>query len=173
MTEIGKSKWGPRLWCTLHAMGATMEDAEALRTVLRGLSGALPCPECRQHFAAHLALHPPDFATPQEACNYLFALHNDTNARLGKPALAPQSYEADYGVLPSEAAAVASPVPSSRAAAVAALPPAPPAAWGGGGGLVAAGLFFSAPPVVPRPSLKTSPAPRRYQETNTRWSPRL
>jgi hypothetical protein len=169
MSELKKSRWGPHLWRLLHTMAATMEDAASLIAVMRGLAGALPCPECRHHFAEHLQRTPPRFTTPQEACDYLFTFHNDINRKLGKEPMTPQAYEAAYGVLP--AAGARPPVKVARRAPPRAEDGIPPSS------LVAASLatprsLADGEPPRPRPSLRPPPPfapPLRYEAAPSRW----
>lgn len=101
MAELKRSRWGPAAWTFLHTSAAAIEDPDAFSRLLRTLPATLPCPECRQHSAAHLAANPPELAVKdaESASRYVFAFHNAVNARLNKPAAGPQILQAYYNVV--------------------------------------------------------------------------
>jgi hypothetical protein len=79
-TVYHPSLWGAALWKVLHTLAekptTTLTSWVAL---IDQLKSALPCPECRGHFATFVANNPP----PSEGTvrEWLLALHNDVNRR--------------------------------------------------------------------------------------------
>lgn len=71
-----------RLWGELHRraleVGAGTDDTAWLET----FAGRLPCGDCRTHWRAMLADHPPHWPT---YFAWTVARHNQVNRRLGKP----------------------------------------------------------------------------------------
>jgi hypothetical protein len=96
---IHKSKWGPALWTVLHVCSVACEDYEAFSALLLNLQRSLPCPECREHYTAYLANHPPIFQTKEECARFVFDLHNSVNARLHKPFFSPAAFFQKYQVV--------------------------------------------------------------------------
>nr|UDO47644.1 erv-family thiol oxidoreductase [Pandoravirus massiliensis] len=84
---------GPPLWETMHYAAFQCpepfaERAPALLDLVRAYAALLPCAECRGHFAALLAAHPPEEAARagrQAFARWTVDAHNMVNARLGKP----------------------------------------------------------------------------------------
>lgn len=84
---------GPPLWETMHYAAFQCpepfaERAPALLGLVRAYATLLPCAECRGHFAALLAAHPPEEAARdgrQAFARWTVDAHNRVNARLGKP----------------------------------------------------------------------------------------
>ncbi|WBR14471.1 Erv-family thiol oxidoreductase [Pandoravirus kuranda] len=84
---------GPPLWETMHYAAFQCpepfaERAPALLSLVRAYATLLPCAECRGHFAALLAAHPPEEAARggrQAFARWTVDAHNMVNARLGKP----------------------------------------------------------------------------------------
>ena len=80
-----------RLWSVLHSLPESVESLDKLRGCLGNL--CLPCKECQQHYDAFSVRHPPgDLQTRTQAFDWLIDLHNDVNARLGKPKVARADY---------------------------------------------------------------------------------
>lgn len=79
--------WGPPKWAALHewALASATDAAERARW-LRAFAAGLPGCDCRSHWRAMLAGHPPPLAADNAT---LFAWtverHNEVNARKGKP----------------------------------------------------------------------------------------
>ena len=119
MSELAKNVWGPHVWSALHVMSAASDAPQAVRRILENLREALPCPECRVHYAAYLDARPPTFETTAEAAQYVFDFHNAVNSRLGKPLFSPRDFAARYeiSVKPSPPATTARPVSSLAPAA--------------------------------------------------------
>lgn len=83
--------WGNLQWRALHALLSGYPDApdaatqSALRAYLISLAALLPCPRCREHWAA---LAPTvDTSSRLAAMKWAVDAHNSVNARLGKPVL--------------------------------------------------------------------------------------
>lgn len=67
---------GQALWRELHT---ATEDTEA---VLASVTSRIPCGECKRHWIAYVAKHPPDYGRGWFA--WTVAAHNAVNKRLGK-----------------------------------------------------------------------------------------
>lgn len=89
--SVDTSFWGPSLWFILHTL-AEFSDRFNARTrwtdLIRGLQMTIPCSECSAHFNQWVASHPYVLKnTPQEiqthTREWVLALHNDVNRRLG------------------------------------------------------------------------------------------
>ena len=68
----GAEVWGRPLWAELHAAESLPSD----------FAQRIPCPECQAHFLSYVAAHPPPVGAFHQ---YTVDLHNEINARLGKP----------------------------------------------------------------------------------------
>ncbi|KAG5457961.1 MAG: hypothetical protein BJ554DRAFT_1912 [Olpidium bornovanus] len=66
-------------------MGATPEEAEALRRFVYLLARLYPCGQCAREFSAILAKRPPKTGGRREASQWACEVHNIVNERLGKP----------------------------------------------------------------------------------------
>ena len=88
--------WGPYTWSTLHTMSLaypvdpTPQHASACRAFVQTIPYMLPCTVCGAHMAQYGAGG--DGQRVQRACQsrahlvqYMTDLHNDVNARSGKP----------------------------------------------------------------------------------------
>jgi hypothetical protein len=53
---------------------------------MASLGELYPCSECARHLRTELAKRPPRVGSRQELSNWMCALHNRVNERLGKPA---------------------------------------------------------------------------------------
>jgi hypothetical protein len=90
-----RAHWGPEIWRLIHLLAMTYNDVSAAReyaAFYRALAGALPCPECQEHYAAAIrsggshALSPAVLADRFSLFAWTVDLHNAVNARLGKDA---------------------------------------------------------------------------------------
>jgi hypothetical protein len=84
--------WGPKLWATLHAIGARagknskslrIDEAREIKWLLEHLETIVPCPECRQHIKTYRQTT----GLPENTYNtgeWLSKFHNAVNVRLGK-----------------------------------------------------------------------------------------
>ena len=78
------SSWGPQLWSVLHSLPESAKSLEKLKNCLGNL--CLPCQACQSHYDEYLSKNPPSLiGTRTEAFDWIFDLHNEVNARLGKP----------------------------------------------------------------------------------------
>lgn len=97
-----KDIWGPSVWRSLHIMtehiGALenpliqIDQARLFEQIIGQLPRILPCPECQQHTAAYLSLHPPgpwQQLRGQELRSavrtYLFLFHNAVRQANAQP----------------------------------------------------------------------------------------
>lgn len=87
----GSNEWGPPLWHFIHALCKfNFENNEpyVTRTIqnLKALSGAIPCEKCRDHYNQSLKeLDTINPRTPWVLYEWSIKLHNEINAKLGKP----------------------------------------------------------------------------------------
>lgn len=95
------AKWGPGLWTYLHALPRHSESPESAKATLLHLD--LPCAECRKHYRGFLAARPiGGLKTVREIEHWVFDLHNEVNARLGKPVYTFEACQADCAKLSEE-----------------------------------------------------------------------
>ncbi|GAA6031899.1 hypothetical protein JCM8097_003326 [Rhodosporidiobolus ruineniae] len=86
-----KAELGRASWKLLHTMAArfpekpTTDEREAFKSFLFLFSRLYPCGECAAEFQALLRRFPPQTSSRSTASMYLCHLHNQVNARLGKP----------------------------------------------------------------------------------------
>ena len=76
--------WGAHLWRALHILSllATTDAAKAVWPRLPSdLDGALPCPECSQHFHEWIRANPLTVTETDTIRDWVLSLHNQVNAR--------------------------------------------------------------------------------------------
>ncbi|KAI7874989.1 hypothetical protein K492DRAFT_137054 [Lichtheimia hyalospora FSU 10163] len=85
-----KAELGRSTWKLLHTMAAqfpdnpTDEEREALTHYFTLLSRLYPCGECAAHFQLLLERYPPQTSSKVAVSQWLCAIHNKVNERLGK-----------------------------------------------------------------------------------------
>lgn len=94
------TEWGPLFWNLLHVLaersggvgmvGLRPDEKRCWKNIINGLPKALPCEDCRKHFAAYLAKNP--FIIPDNYAQtklyiktWIYNVHEDVNKRLNKP----------------------------------------------------------------------------------------
>ncbi|GAA6006526.1 hypothetical protein JCM10207_004962 [Rhodosporidiobolus poonsookiae] len=86
-----KAELGRASWKLLHTMAArfpenpTDDERETFKSFLFLFSRLYPCGECAAEFQSLLRKFPPQTSSRTAAGMYLCHLHNQVNARLGKP----------------------------------------------------------------------------------------
>jgi len=114
------SIWGPSAWRFLHAItfafpeNPSESEKEAAVALFESLRHLIPCGDCCGHYCSELARDPvqPHVHSRSSLSEWLVALHNKVNARLGKPAYAYEDAAREYlsedsqCVMPSEPCAV-------------------------------------------------------------------
>ena len=110
--EIVDTKlWGPALWRILHVVsirGATTEAGRVAWSMFpQELDGALPCPECSQHYHDWMRANPLTVTDRNSARDWVLALHNQVNERRSVPAWTADQVMATYGSLTADDAAAA------------------------------------------------------------------
>ena len=101
------AEWGPAGWTFLHCVGfayperATVEERQRMYAFLASVGSVLPCRRCRSHCDAYVRSHvrgtsAPCLAGREEVSMFLVEMHNDVNARLGKPRLPYEEVKAMY-----------------------------------------------------------------------------
>ena len=108
---VDTSEWGPALWNALHIAAAITQDVPFWQSVLAALRDDIPCPDCRSHFSGWLNAHPfrakgilpirrmfggGRRSPPPQIIPWLLDLHNDVNARTGKPGWNEQQLVSTY-----------------------------------------------------------------------------
>jgi hypothetical protein len=94
------TEWGPVFWNLLHILaersgnvgmvGIRPDEKRAWKNIITMLPKALPCDDCRKHFASYLAKHPFNIPDNYSQMNlyiktWLYNVHEDVNLRLKKP----------------------------------------------------------------------------------------
>lgn len=86
--------WGPIFWHTIHITALSYPIQEPPYTAKRAakefyesLTNLIPCPVCREHYAAHLSENPisPSLDKRADLFRWTVNLHNVVNKNLGKP----------------------------------------------------------------------------------------
>ncbi|KIR29518.1 thiol oxidase [Cryptococcus deuterogattii 99/473] len=86
-----KAELGRAAWRVLHLMTLrypdepTEDDRLALKSYFHLFSRLYPCGECAQEFQKLLKEYPPQTSSRKSASLWLCHVHNQVNARLGKP----------------------------------------------------------------------------------------
>jgi hypothetical protein len=103
--------WGPALWRILHVLsirGVTTEAGRVAWSALpQELDGALPCPECAQHYHDWYRAHPLTATDGDSVRDWVLALHNQVNERRSVPTWSAEQIVATYGGLTAADATVA------------------------------------------------------------------
>lgn len=102
------SVWGAKLWQVLHTVAAAADNAPVLTAwgaVPAALRVSLPCPECDGHFNAWCDSRPAPTDTAEAVRAWLLDLHNQVNARNGRPAWSADDLAAHYNATPETIAA--------------------------------------------------------------------
>lgn len=97
----GKEVWGPILWRMLNwaAVNYSPSFFSVLVTEMR--LRLIVCPECAEHFDEILARNPVRvFANSKQACQWVNAVHNSVNLKIGKPIYPYGQGIAEYGFPP-------------------------------------------------------------------------
>lgn len=94
--------WGAHLWRVLHILSllATTDAAKAVWSRLpTDLDGALPCPECSQHFHEWIRANPLAVNETDAIRDWVLSLHNQVNARKQIAPWTAEQIVATYGTL--------------------------------------------------------------------------
>jgi len=89
---MGPETWGPIFWTTMHIVtlgypvSPSADEKAGAAAFFNSLQTMIPCPICREHYAAFLAESPVETAngSRDELVFWAFTLHNKVNDRLGK-----------------------------------------------------------------------------------------
>lgn len=99
-----KPAWGSSAWVFLHSIAynypeqPTQAIADAHRTFFASLAHVLPCRWCRDSYAQYIQELPidPALRSRRALCDWLYRIHNMTNAKLGKRGPGLQEVDAYY-----------------------------------------------------------------------------
>jgi hypothetical protein len=86
---VSITEWGRHGWGFLHAVAFTApvnltpQQSAEYQGFFRAVGRVLPCTVCRDHYQSFGDV--PVFRTRRDVAEYVGALHNDVNQRLGKP----------------------------------------------------------------------------------------
>ncbi|KAF8554909.1 hypothetical protein OG21DRAFT_1385292, partial [Imleria badia] len=100
--ETAKAELGRATWRLLHTMTLrypekpTQDEREALEAYMYLTARLYPCGECATEFQALLKQFPPQTASRLSASLWLCSVHNEVNARLGKPNFDCSKLDAEY-----------------------------------------------------------------------------
>lgn len=92
--------WGPIFWATMHIVSLgypnepSTEDKAGAAAFYNSLASVIPCAICRSHYRAALKATPVETAlnSRHALIHWVFELHNNVNAQLGKPKITFQEY---------------------------------------------------------------------------------
>jgi hypothetical protein len=85
--------WGPIFWHTMHIVSLaypvqpTEADKAGARAFFESLTTVLPCPICREHYAAKIKETPPAVDSKGELIYWVWDIHNQVNTMLNKPTI--------------------------------------------------------------------------------------
>jgi len=103
LETVDTKVWGAALWRILHILsirGATTEAGRIAWSALpKELDGALPCPECAQHYHDWIRTHPLTATDGNAVRNWVLALHNQVNERRSVAVWTNEQVMATYGSL--------------------------------------------------------------------------
>lgn len=105
MSVAEKEWWGPRIWSMLHTLAEFSDRADALpqwKPVLQLTADILPCAICRQHFHSHRGRlnyirRIPDAEVRTMMRRFLWEVHRDLRANVGKESLTEDQLTEVYG----------------------------------------------------------------------------
>lgn len=95
--DMSPEVWGPAFWHVLHVTSInfpaepTEEQKADYAAFVQSLGDVLPCCDCRKNVRDLLAERPPEVESRDAFARYIYWLHSEINARLGKPN--PVTYE--------------------------------------------------------------------------------
>ncbi len=86
-------RWGPAAWNTLHSFAhcsperLSQVEQDEWKEFMYSFARRLPCPRCRRHLKKYLDEHirSDTFEGKESISRFMNDVHNDVNARLGKP----------------------------------------------------------------------------------------
>lgn len=92
--------WGPIFWTTMHIVSLgypskpTDADKAGVIAFYNSLSTTIPCPICKTHYKVFLEKTPVESVVEDRNAliHWVFDLHNDVNAQLGKRRISFQEY---------------------------------------------------------------------------------
>ena len=109
MDTASRVYWGPRLWTIFHFLAEISERRDMAmlwNSLMRLTAATMPCEQCRIHLADYLKTHTfvrfakihtiTGAAVKERATQEMFIFHNAVNARIEKPAMTKEEYEALY-----------------------------------------------------------------------------
>jgi hypothetical protein len=82
-----KNVWGPIKWKELHYRGLIDLPMDDEKEWFDNFCEALPCPHCREHFAAFVKKKAPDLTSRENFFAWTVAAHNAVNQATGKAQL--------------------------------------------------------------------------------------
>lgn len=99
-----KPAWGSNAWIFLHSVAYNYPDrptqaiADAHRTFFTSLAHVLPCRWCRDSYGQYMQALPiePALRSRRALCDWLYRIHNMTNAKLGKTGPSLREVDAYY-----------------------------------------------------------------------------
>ena len=83
---VDTSVWGAHLWRILHVLSLFATTGAAKNVWMRlpaALDGALPCPDCAQHYHNWIRANPLTTTEGNAISEWVLALHNQVNERKG------------------------------------------------------------------------------------------
>lgn len=83
-SEMPKAMWSRRGWDCLHRH-KIFEDEDANETWQRCFQEAIPCLECRYHYAQFITSNPPDYSSQLAFAKWAWSLHDNVSKIKGKP----------------------------------------------------------------------------------------
>ena len=97
MKQLDLTVWGPSMWRALHAVSFTPDRGGHLK-FFESVPDALPCPSCGVHLREIFTKLPIDVSSTNACSEWLWKVHNEVNASLGKPAYSYDDLVKEYTV---------------------------------------------------------------------------
>lgn len=85
--------WGPIFWHAMHIVSLaypvqpTEADKAGAKAFFESLVSVLPCPICREHYAAKIKESPIALESKGELIYWVWDIHNQVNTLLNKPTI--------------------------------------------------------------------------------------
>ena len=85
--------WGPIFWHAMHIVSLaypvqpTEADKAGAKAFFESLTSVLPCPICREHYAAKIKEIPIALDSKGELIYWVWDIHNQVNTMLNKPTI--------------------------------------------------------------------------------------
>ncbi len=115
--------WGPIFWDAMHIVSLaypvqpTEADKAGAKAFFESLTSVIPCPICREHYAAKIKESPIALESKGELIYWVWDIHNQVNVMLNKPTVTIEQFLERMKTLGSRSASSVSSSPVAIGAA--------------------------------------------------------